>query len=163
TARGDLAEDEKATISLFKENSPSVVYITTLRSATDIRTLNTLEIPAGTGSGFIWDNAGHIVTNYHVVQGATGAQITLSLDGNHKPNAAVVVGAAPSYDMALLRISAPASELRPIPLGESRSLQVGQKVFAIGNPFGLDQSLTTGVVSALGRQITAVTGRPIDD
>jgi S1-C subfamily serine protease len=160
TARGDLAADEKATIALFKENSPSVVYITTLRATTDVRTLNTMEIPAGTGSGFIWDNAGHIVTNFHVVQGASGAQVTL---WNHKTYSADLVGVAPNYDMALLRINAPASELRPIPLGKSSNLQVGQKAFAIGNPFGLDQSLTTGIVSALGRQITAVTGRPIED
>ena len=162
-ARGDLAEDEKATIELFKENSRSVVFITPLRSARDIRTLNPTIIPAGTGSGFIWDNAGHIVTNYHVVQGAAGAQITLSLEGNHKTYSAEYVGDAPNYDLALLRINAPASELRPIPIGESGNLQVGQKVFAIGNPFGLDQTLTTGVVSALGRQIEAVTGRPIED
>jgi S1-C subfamily serine protease len=160
TARGDLAVDEKSTIALFKENSPSVVYITTLRATTDVRTLNTMEIPAGTGSGFIWDNAGHIVTNFHVVQGASGAQVTL---WNHKTYSADLVGVAPNYDMALLRINAPASELRPIPLGQSGNLQVGQKAFAIGNPFGLDQSLTTGIVSALGRQITAVTGRPIED
>ena len=160
TARGDLAQDEKATIDLFKENSRSVVFITTLRAARDIRTLNLMEIPAGTGSGFIWDDAGHVVTNFHVVQGANGAQVTL---WNHKTYAADLVGVAPNYDLALLRIHAPASELRPIPIGESGNLQVGQKVFAIGNPFGLDQSLTTGVVSALGRQIEAVTGRPIED
>ena len=159
-ARGDLAEDEKATINLFKTNSPSVVFITTLRQAQDFRTMLPTEIPAGTGSGFIWDSAGDIVTNYHVVQGANGAQVTL---WDHTTFNADLVGWAPNYDLALLRINAPASKLRAIPLGQSANLQVGQKAFAIGNPFGLDQSLTTGVVSALGRTINAVTGRQIED
>lgn len=160
TARGDLAEDEKSTIELFKENSPSVVFITTLRADTRFGQLNLMEIPQGTGSGFVWDDAGHIVTNFHVVQGANGARVTL---WDHSTYDAELVGIAPNYDLALLRIKAPASKLRPIPIGESKDLQVGQKVFAIGNPFGLDQSLTTGIVSALGRQINAVTGRPIED
>jgi len=159
-ARGNLADDEQATINLFKENSKSVTFITTLRQARDFRTRSVTEIPAGTGSGFIWDNAGHIVTNFHVVQGANGARVTL---WDHSTYDADLVGVAPNYDLAVLRINAPASKLRPIPIGESANLQVGQKVFAIGNPFGLDQSLTTGVVSALGRTINAVTGRPIED
>jgi S1-C subfamily serine protease len=159
-ARGELAEDEKATIELFKASSPSVVHITTLRQARDFRTRSVTDIPAGTGSGFLWDDAGHVVTNFHVVQQASGANVTLS---NHETYPATLVGTAPSYDLALLRINAPRSKLRPIPIGTSADLQVGQRTFAIGNPFGLDQSLTTGVLSALGRTIQSVTGRPIED
>jgi len=171
TPRGDLAADEKSQIELFKESSPSVVYITTLRQARALGSLNIMEIPEGTGSGFVWDNAGDIVTNFHVVQtlvqrgGASGggpARATVTL-WDHSTYDADLVGIAPNYDLAVLRINAQASTLRPIPIGESRDLQVGQKVFAIGNPFGLDESLTTGVVSALGRTIQAVTGRPIED
>ncbi len=161
TARGDLAEDEKATIELFNANRSSVVFITTLRQGLDLSRRSVFDIPVGTGSGFIWDNAGHIVTNFHVVQnGSGGARVRM---WDHETYDAEVVGVAPNYDLALLRINAPASKLRPIPIGESANLLVGQKTFAIGNPFGLDQTLTTGVLSALGRTINAVTGRPIED
>ena len=159
-ARGELADVEKSTIDLFKTSSPSVVHITTLRQARDFRTRSILDVPAGTGSGFIWDDAGHIVTNFHVVQEASGADVTLY---NHETYHADLIGTAPSYDLALLRIDALKSKLRPIPIGTSADLQVGQSTFAIGNPFGLDQSLTTGVLSALGRTIQSVTGRPIED
>jgi S1-C subfamily serine protease len=159
-ARGDLAEDEKGTIALFREASPSVVYITTLARRIDFWTRNVVEIPQGTGSGFIWDLEGHVVTNFHVVQNAAAAEVTLV---GHDNVAATLVGAAPQYDLAVLRISASKSILRALPVGTSTDLQVGQKVFAIGNPFGLDQTLTTGVVSALGRTIRSVTDRPIED
>jgi S1-C subfamily serine protease len=159
-ARGELAEEEKSTIALFKASSPSVVYITTLRQARDFRNRSAGNIPAGTGSGFLWDDAGHVVTNFHVVQEASAADVTLS---NHETYHAQLVGTAPSYDLALLRITAPKSKLRPIPIGTSADLQVGQRTFAIGNPFGLDQTLTTGVLSALGRTIQSVTGRAIED
>ena len=164
TARGELAGDESSTIDLFKTSTPSVVYITTLRQARDFRTLSILEIPQGTGSGFIWDDAGHVVTNFHVIQSSLqrGGSATVTL-WDHQTYPAKVVGIAPNYDLAVLKIDARASKLRPIPVGESANLQVGQKVFAIGNPFGLDQTLTTGVLSALGRTINAVTGRPIED
>jgi S1-C subfamily serine protease len=157
TPRGDLAGDEKATIELFQRASPSVVYITTLARAMDIRR-NIMEVPQGTGSGFIWDDAGHVVTNFHVIQRASGAQITLN---DHQTYSAELVGTAPEFDLAVLRIKAPASKLPPIPVGTSGDLQVGQKCFAIGNPFGLDQTLTTGVVSALGRTIQGVGGNDI--
>ena len=160
TARGDLAPDEKATIELFNANRPSVVFITTLRQGLDLGRRSVFDVPAGTGSGFVWDDAGHIVTNFHVVQNANGARVRL---WDHESYDAELVGVAPNYDLALLRINAPASKLRPIPIGESGKLQVGQRTFAIGNPFGLDQTLTTGVLSALGRTINAVTGRPIED
>jgi S1-C subfamily serine protease len=159
-ARGDLAPAETSTIKLFQESSPSVVYITTLKQARDFWTRSVTEIPAGTGSGFLWDDAGDIVTNFHVVQGANGAEVTL---WDHKHYPARLVGVAPEYDLALLRIDTSRSKLRAIPIGTSSDLQVGQSVFAIGNPFGLDQTLTTGIVSALGRTIQSATGRPIED
>jgi S1-C subfamily serine protease len=160
TARGELAQDEKSTIDLFKASGPSVVYITTLQRARDFRNRSGHDIPAGTGSGFLWDNAGHVVTNFHVVQPGTGADVTLS---NHETYSATIIGTAPAYDLALLKINTQASKLRPIPIGTSADLQVGQKVFAIGNPFGLDQTLTTGIVSALGRTIQGISGRAIED
>jgi S1-C subfamily serine protease len=158
TARGDLAQDEKTTIALFKNVSPSVVYITTIAERVDFRTLNVLQVPQGTGSGFVWDDAGNIVTNYHVVASAAGARVTLS---NHKTYAATNVWASAEDDLAVLRINAPREELIPIAVGTSSDLQVGQKVFAIGDPFGLDQTLTTGVLSALGRTIETSNGHPI--
>jgi S1-C subfamily serine protease len=163
-ARGDLAADEQSTIELFRQTSPAVVYITTLAQRRDFWTRNIMEVPRGTGSGFIWDTAGHIVTNFHVVEdvarGLATAKVTLSDQGTYP---AELVGAAPDQDLAVLRIDAPADKLTPIAVGKSSDLQVGQKVFAVGNPFGLDQSLTGGVVSALGRTIQSLSGRPIDE
>jgi S1-C subfamily serine protease len=156
--RGELAGDEKATIGLFRQASPSVVHITTLSVARDFFTLNLLQIPEGTGSGFIWDENGNIVTNFHVIQKASAAEVTLA---DHSTWTARRVGVAPDKDLAVLRIDAPRSRLRPIPIGSSKDLQVGQSAYAIGNPFGLDQTLTTGVISALGREIESVTRRPI--
>ena len=158
TARGDLAEDEKNTIAVFEEISPSVVYITSIEVRRSIFSLNVYEIPKGTGSGFVWDKEGRIVTNYHVVGDASRVEVTLGDNSIYK---GIMVGAAPDKDIAVLQISAPAEALKPIPLGDSESLQVGQKVFAIGNPFGLDHTITSGIVSALDREITAVTGRTI--
>ncbi len=158
TARGELAADEKSTIELFKQVSPSVVYITSMTIRQDFFSLRALEIPHGAGSGFIWDNAGHIVTNFHVIAEAQAARVTLA-DRSTWP--AHLVGVEPDKDLAVLKIDAPQSQLPPIPLGTSSDLQVGQKVFAIGNPFGFDQTLTTGVISGLGREIEAATGRLI--
>jgi S1-C subfamily serine protease len=160
--RGDLAADEQATIELFKEASPSVVFITTA-ARMDFWTRGQ-DIQQGTGSGFIWDDAGHIVTNFHVIQSmiTSGAQATVTLSDHTSYNAALV-GVSPDNDLAVLRIRAPKEKLPPIRVGTSGDLQVGQKVFAIGDPFGLDQTLTTGVVSALGRTIRSVTNRPIED
>jgi S1-C subfamily serine protease len=158
TPRGDLAEDEKTTIALFKAASPSVVHITTLTNRQDRLTFDLFQIPKGTGSGFVWDGKGHIVTNFHVIQGADAAQVTLFDQSTWK---ARVVGSFPDSDLAVLIIDAPQSRLTPIAVGASNDLQVGQKVLAIGNPFGLDRSLTTGVISAVGREIESVTRRPI--
>ena len=160
TARGDLAEDEKSTIDLFRNASPSVVYITSIALRRNLFSLNVYEIPQGTGSGFIWDNQGRIVTNYHVISDANRIEVTLADQSTWK---GVLIGAAPDRDIAVLKITATSSKLKPIMIGESDPLQVGQKVFAIGNPFGLDQTLTTGIVSALGREITSGTGRTIHD
>jgi S1-C subfamily serine protease len=157
TARGDLAEDEKSTIDLFKLASPSVVYITTLAVRRDAF-MDLREVPQGTGSGFVWDTEGHIVTNYHVIRGGSAAKVTL-FDGNSYD--ARPTGAAPDYDLAVLKIDLPADKLHPLPVGTSKDLQVGQKAFAIGDPFGLDYTLTTGVVSALDREIQSVSGQPI--
>ena len=158
TARGELFSDEKSTIALFRQASPAVVNITAIGVQRDLFTLNLYQIPQGTGSGFIWDTRGNIITNFHVIQNADAAQVTLADQSNWK---ARVVGVAPDKDLAVLRIDAPANRLPPIPIGTSKALQVGQSVFAIGNPFGLDQTLTTGVISALNREIESVTRRPI--
>jgi S1-C subfamily serine protease len=155
-----LGADEKATIDVFKQFSRSVVHITSLESHRDRMTLNVTEIPQGTGSGFIWDQDGHIVTNFHVVQLGNRARVTLN-DGSSYP--AKIVGTAPDKDIAVLSITAPPAKLLPLPIGKSAELLVGQKVLAIGNPFGLDQTLTTGVISGLGREIKSVTQRSIFD
>ncbi len=166
TPRGDLAADEESTIKLFQEASDCVVYITNAALQRGFRGLSLQEIPQGTGSGFIWDNAGHIVTNFHVVAAASQdpnrnkLKVTLS---NHTTWNAQIIGVEPDKDLAVLQIAADPSMLPPIPVGESNNLLVGQKVFAIGNPFGLDQTLTTGIVSALGRSMPAITGRTIED
>jgi S1-C subfamily serine protease len=157
-ARGDLAEDEKATIELFRTTSPSVVNVLNLTERRDIFRFNVQQIPRGTGTGVVWDQEGHIVTNFHVVEGASAVRVIFA-DGS-KYDSRDVRG-YPDKDLAVVRIQAPRDKLHPIPIGTSNDLQVGQKAYAIGNPFGLNQSLTTGVVSALGREIESVNGRPI--
>jgi S1-C subfamily serine protease len=156
--RGPLGADELAQIDLFKKSSPSVVHITSLGVQRDLFSLNVQEVPRGTGTGFVWDNAGHIVTNFHVIQGANGARVTLADQSTYD---AKLVGAFPDRDLAVLRIEAPKDKLPPIALGTSRDLLVGQRVYAIGNPFGLDQTLTLGIVSALGREIESFNNRTI--
>jgi S1-C subfamily serine protease len=160
TPRGDLTSEEKTTIEIFRQSSASVVHITTMAVRQDAFSLNVTQIPRGTGTGFVWDQDGHIVTNFHVIQGAAAAQVTLADQSEWK---ARLAGAYPDKDLAVLAIDAPRDRLRPVSIGTSNDLQVGQRVFAIGNPFGLDQSLTTGIISALGREIQSVTQRPIKD
>ncbi|XP_015967064.1 protease Do-like 1, chloroplastic [Arachis duranensis] len=156
-----LQSDELATVRLFQENTPSVVYITNLAVKQDAFTLDVLEVPQGSGSGFIWDKDGHVVTNYHVIRGASDLRVTLADQSTYD---AKIVGFDQDKDVAVLRVEAPKEKLRPIPIGISADLLVGQKVFAIGNPFGLDHTLTTGVISGLRREISsAATGRPIQD
>lgn len=156
--RGALGSEESATIAIFRKASPSVVYITTLDKVINLWTMNVKEVPRGTGSGFVWDEQGHIVTNYHVVAGAKGAQVRLS---DQRGYAAELVGASPEHDLAVLRIKMPGQKPAPLPLGSSADLQVGQKVLAIGNPFGFDHTLTTGVISALNRSIDGEDGNAI--
>src|SRR5262245_49829504 len=156
--RGPLAADEITNSDVFKRISPSVVHITTLATQRDFLSRNVQQVPRGTGSGFIWDEAGHVVTNFHVIQGGSGARVTLA-DQSTYP--AKLVGAFADRDLAVLRIDAPKEKLPPIPIGMSRDLVVGQRVYAIGNPFGLDQTLTTGIVSALNREIESTNERLI--
>ena len=153
-----IVTEEEATIKLFEESAPSVVFITTSTVRQDYWSRNVTEIPAGNGSGFIWDREGHIVTNYHVIEKADRAQVTLS---DQTTWDAELIGIEPNKDLAILKIKAPDTKLKPIPVASSHDLRVGQSVFAIGNPFGLDQTLTTGVISALGREIQSIGGRPI--
>ena len=158
TPRGALAADEQANIDLFKRNSASVVHITSLGVQREMFSMNVQQVPRGTGTGFVWDDRGHIVTNFHVIQGANAARVTLADQSSFD---AQLVGAFPDRDLAVLRIDAPRDKLPPIALGTSRDLLVGQRVYAIGNPFGLDQTLTTGIVSALNREIESFNNRTI--
>jgi S1-C subfamily serine protease len=155
-----LGADEQSTIDVFSKFARSVVHITSLQTRRDRMALDVAEIPQGTGTGFVWDQDGHIVTNFHVVQLGNSASVTLN-DNTTYP--ATIVGVAPDKDIAVLKIDAPPQKLLPLPIGQSSTLKVGQKVLAIGNPFGLDQTLTTGVVSGLGREIQSVTQRAIYD
>ncbi len=156
--RGDLSGEEQVTIDLFERASTSVVYITSLSVERDALTMNIFEIPQGAGSGFIWDSRGYIVTNFHVIQSAQAAKITLSDQSTWD---ASLVGVEPDKDIAVLKINTESNPLSPIPIGTSKDLRVGQRVYAIGNPFGFDHTLTTGVISGLGREIKSVTDRPI--
>jgi S1-C subfamily serine protease len=156
--RGPLDPDERILIELFRRASPSVVHITTLGTQQTLFGRNSEQVPRGTGSGFIWDDRGFIVTNYHVIQGASGARVTLSDQSSWD---AQLVGVFEDRDLAVLRIDAPKEKLPPIAVGSSREMLVGQRVLAIGNPFGLDQTLTTGIVSALNREIESTNQRTI--
>jgi len=156
----NLREVENATIRLFERATPSVVFITTSNVRRNYYSRNAMEVPRGSGSGFIWDDNGHIITNYHVIEGADRLQVTLADQTSYD---AELIGKAPTKDLAVLKIKAPKNKLNPIPIGKSYNLRVGQFAFAIGNPFGLDQTLTTGVISALGREINSVGGVPIRD
>ncbi len=151
TPRGELDPEEKATIQLFEKSRDSVVFITTKAQVQDFWSRNVFSVPRGTGSGFIWDESGHIVTNYHVVEDASEATIRLS---NGKDYSATLVGTSPAHDLAVLMINVNSKLSPPLPVGTSHDLRVGQKVYAIGNPFGLDWTLTNGIVSALDRSLT---------
>jgi S1-C subfamily serine protease len=160
----NLDTDERATIALFRDSQAAVVFITTTEQRVDFWSRTVSEQPTGSGSGFVWDDKGHIVTNYHVVQpvvGSRSAELTVTL--RDKNISGKVVGEAPELDIAVIQIDVDKAQLRPLPVGASADLEVGQKVFAIGNPFGLDHTLTTGIVSALGRTITSVLNTPIQD
>jgi len=160
TPRGDLAEAEKTTIEIFEQSSPSVAYVTNSGYVRNTFTGQIMLQPKGAGSGFVWDDAGHIVTNYHVIEGTDQQVVTLADQTSWD---AVVVGYSKRHDLAILQISAPRSKLVPIQIGRSDDLRVGQAVYAIGNPFGLDQTLTTGVISALRRDIQQSDGVVLRD
>jgi S1-C subfamily serine protease len=154
SARGPLLADEQSTIHIFETARPTVVYITTQARVVDAWTRNAFNIPRGSGSGFIWDDQGHIVTNNHVVAGASAANVRLT-DGRGVP--ASLVGVSPAHDLAVIKIDV--SKLpAALPIGSSHDLRVGQNTFAIGNPFGLDWTLTTGIISALDRSLPAEDG-----
>jgi len=159
TSRAPIGNDEQATIDLFERSKSFVVYIRTREQVTDFWTRNTFSVPKGTGSGFVWDADDHVVTNYHVIAGASEAWVRLS-DG--RDYEATLVGASPDHDLAVLRINVPTNRPPPVPVGSSKDLRVGQRVYAIGNPFGLDWTLTTGIVSALDRSLSTDTGATIE-
>jgi len=157
TPRGSLTDAERSTIDLFNATAPSVVYIFTDRAEPGRDPSG--RGSRGAGSGFIWDGVGHVVTNHHVVEGATSVAVRLD---NGEAIPARVIGVAPNSDLAVLRLTSESrAVLRPIPVGSSADLHVGQSVFAIGNPFGLTRSLSTGVISALDRRLPASSGREI--
>ncbi|WP_116808716.1 S1C family serine protease [Steroidobacter cummioxidans] len=156
--RRELMADEQAVIGLFEAAKGSVVFISTQERVLDYWTRNVMTVPRGTGSGFIWDEQGHVVTNLHVIQGGSSAVVKLA-DG--RDFEATFVGGSETHDIAVLKIAAAKDSPAPIPVGSSGDVQVGQKVFAIGNPFGLDWTLTTGIVSALDRALNEEDGRVI--
>jgi len=158
TVQAFSTDDEKNSMEVFEVSRPSVVFVTNQQLARDPYSFDLVTVPRGSGTGFVWDDKGYIVTNFHVVEGARKITITLQ-DQSNWP--ATVVGLAPERDIAVLKIDAPAAKLKALPLGDSGDLRVGRKVLAIGNPFGLDATLTTGVVSALGREIESPNQRKI--
>jgi S1-C subfamily serine protease len=158
--RGPLSADERNTIAVFESVSPSVVYITTVQYVRNFFSPNVMRVPQGTGSGFVWDEQGRVVTNYHVIRGAQEALVRL---GDQRSFSARLVGASPDHDIAVLQIDVPTDLPPPIPIGRSAELSVGQSVLAIGNPFGLDHTLTTGIVSALNRTVDNESGGVIDN
>jgi S1-C subfamily serine protease len=151
-------EDEANSTEIYKKASPAVVHVTSTGLRRGFFDRNVREVPQGSGSGFVWDKNGLVVTNYHVIHGANRLIVELYDKSQWD---AQVIGIAPEKDLAVLRIEAPEDLLFPLPVGDSSELEVGRKVLAIGNPFGLDTTLTTGVVSALGREIDAPNNRRI--
>ena len=158
TVQAFSTDDEQNSMEVFEAARPSVVFVTNQQFARDPYSFDLVTVPRGSGTGFVWDEKGYIVTNFHVVEAARKITITLQ-DKSNWP--AEVVGLAPERDIAVLKINAPKTKLRALPLGDSGDLRVGRKVLAIGNPFGLDATLTTGVVSALGREIESPNQRKI--
>lgn len=154
-------EDEQNTVDIFDNAGPGTVFVTQNQIVRDRYTMRATEVPAGSGSGFIWDTDGHIVTNYHVIDGSSHLTVTLY---NQKTYPAKLVGGEPKKDIAVLKIDAPADELTPIPRpDDTYELAVGQKAIAIGNPFGLDHTITTGIISAMGRDQLGYGGVTIRD
>jgi S1-C subfamily serine protease len=157
---GARIEDEKNTIAVFRDVAQSTVFVTQTRTVTDLWGQNAEEVASGSGSGFVWDEEGHVVTNFHVVKDARSLTVTFR---DQKTYPATVVGVEPRKDVAVLKVEAPKDALHPVVVPKKLELEVGQKTIAIGNPFGLDHTLTTGVVSALGRQVQGIGGVTIRD
>jgi S1-C subfamily serine protease len=157
-ARGDLADYERSTIALFEHVSPSVVQI--VGRGAEMPTTRGEEAQVQSGTGFVWDQAGHVVTNNHVVEGASAIAVRLA---SGEAVRASIVGVAPNYDLAVVRLASVRNMPPPIMVGSSADLKVGQAAFAIGNPYGLDQSLTTGIISALNRRLPTSGGREISN
>lgn len=157
--RGPLTQEEQTTIEIFEKSAPAVVFITTKRLQRSYFRRNATEQVQGTGTGFIWDKEGHVVTNFHVLQGGNRFEVVLNDQSSYE---AEYIGSYPDQDLAVLKIKAPSAVLNPVPLGTVKNLKVGQKVLAIGNPFGWDQTLTTGVISALNRTIQSVNRREME-
>ncbi len=151
TARGALLENERSLVALFENAAPSVAYITTENLVRQGFFGEQVGVSQGAGSGFVWDSAGHVVTNFHVVRGAQ--KVLVQLDSGKKAIGAEVIGTAPEYDLAVVKLREVPANLKPLPLGSSRDLKIGQMVIAIGNPFGLSRTMTTGIVSALDRHL----------
>jgi S1-C subfamily serine protease len=158
TARSDLAEAERATISLFERVSPSVVQVVGAAPGTGATDIEGEAGREQSGTGVVWDGAGHVVTNNHVVSGTRDVAIRFA---SGEVVGASIVGTAPNYDLAVVRLRNTRNLPSPIAVGSSADLKVGQSAYAIGNPFGLDQSLTTGVISALKRRLPTSGGREI--
>jgi 2-alkenal reductase len=156
--RGSLSELERSTIELFNRDAPSVVQVVGRAAELGSSPSEEEAVAAQTGTGFMWDAAGHIVTNNHVVEGTDVLRVRFA---SGQVSSAQVVGTAPNYDLAVLRVDTTHGLPPPMPIGTSDDLKVGQSVFAIGNPFGLDQSLTTGIISALKRRLPTASGREI--
>jgi S1-C subfamily serine protease len=157
--RGEFSAEEKATIELFEKSRDSVVFITTSTQIQDFWSRNTFSVPRGSGSGFFWDESGHVVTNFHVIQNASEATIKLANGRDYK---ARLVGVSQMHDIAVLKIDISKKYSLPLPIGISRDLKVGQRVYAIGNPFGWDWTLTNGIVSALNRSLTKENGVTVE-
>ena len=156
--RGSLSDIERTSIDIFEHASPSVVQVVGRAGALEVPQAESENGPAQSGSGFVWDAAGHIVTNDHVVEGTSSLAVRFA---SGQVLRAHIVGTAPNYDLAVIRVDNPRSLPPPIAIGASDDLKVGQLVFAIGNPFGLDQTLTTGIISALKRRLPTSGGREI--
>ncbi len=149
TPRGPLLDDERNLIVLFENAAPSVAYITTENLVQ--RGFFGTGVAQGAGTGFVWDTQGHVVTNFHVIQNAQ--KVTVQLDAGKEPLPATFVGGSPEYDLAVVKLAQIPAGLKPIPLGTSRDLKIGQSVLAIGKPFGLSRTLTAGIISALDRYL----------
>lgn len=166
--RGSLAQYEEATIELFRAASPSVVHVFAAAPRRSLFQFEPTEVAVQSGSGIVWDAAGHVITNYHVIRGTDRIRVRLPSGSSRGGSSgggfvdADIVGTAPNYDIAVLRLNSPRAPLHPIAIGRSADLQVGQAVFAIGNPYGLEQTLTSGIISALGRRLPTSAAYEID-